>query len=86
MQAKILQTLIINGDTLLVFTKDPETDISEFEAQYNWDNPEYNLWYDIPVLYNFDLLGNKYKCIMLWYDKCDDSCEAVKYKFDRLIK
>jgi len=70
---EILQK-IVKGTTVFIFTKEPEKDIIELKKQYeNRDNikPDLELGYDVPELTEYEFLGNKYKCIMIWFDNED---------------
>lgn len=69
-----IKQIITAGTTVFVFTENPEQDILELVKMYeNRDEikPEFPLGYEIPILTEYSFLGNKYKCISLWFDNED---------------
>lgn len=73
MKYKIKQ-VIIDNTTVYLFTEDPEKDILSLKEDYdNQDNnePDFPLGYETPELTEYSFLGNKYKCILLWFDNED---------------
>lgn len=67
---KILQTLIID-DSTLIFTENPEQDIIEIQEKYKDENRDYYMGYELPILFDWEFLGNKYKAISFWHDNED---------------
>lgn len=67
---KIKQTLVID-DTTYLFTETPEIDIVRIQELYNNEDRENYMGYEMPVLTNFEFLGNKYPCISFWHDNED---------------
>jgi hypothetical protein len=73
---QILDILIEDNDTALIFTENPDIDLLAFKKAYN--DEEYNLNipnYKItkigeqePKLYDYTFLKQQFKCILLWYD------------------
>jgi len=73
MKYKIKQ-VIIHKTTVYLFTENPQEDIKEFVSAYeNRDDgqSEIELGYEIPILSEYTFLGNKHKCILLWFDNED---------------
>ena len=67
---KILQQLTID-DTTYVFTENPTEDIKAVQALYLDENRNEYMGYETPLLDEFTLLGNHYKCISFWHDNED---------------
>jgi len=71
---KIIQ-IIINKTTIYIFTENPEEDIKKFQEEYTNDDSNselgFPLGYELPELTEYAFLGNKYKCISLWFDNED---------------
>lgn len=71
---KILQ-IIIQDHTALLFTENPEEDIKELKEAYTNDDENssfgFPLGYETPELTEYTFLGNKYRCISLWFDNED---------------
>ena len=74
MKMKIKQ-IIINGTTVYIFTDKPEEDILVFKEAFTNDDADsclgFPLGYETPELTEYTFLGNKYKCISLWFDNED---------------
>lgn len=73
MKDKIKQ-IIINGDSVLVFTDEPEKDVLILREEYEKRDdiePSFPLGYEIPCLTEYTFLGEKHKCISLWFDNED---------------
>ena len=68
-----IKQIIIEKSTIYVFTDNPEKDILEVKEAYNDDNigEPFPLGYEEPELIEYEFLGNKYKCIGLWFDNED---------------
>lgn len=69
-----IKQAIVDGTTVYLFTEDPEGDVLELKRQYeNMDNvsPDFPLGYDVPKLFDYTFLGEKHKCITLWFDNED---------------
>lgn len=58
-------------DSTLIFTEDPEQDIQTVQELYRDENREAYMGYEIPVLVDFEFLGEKYKAISFWHDNED---------------
>jgi len=73
MNNKIKQVIISNkNNTVFLFTKNPAEDIKKINELYVDEN--YNgvcLGFEKPELFDFKFLGEKYKCISLWFDNED---------------
>ena len=73
MREKIKQ-VIIARTTVYIFTDEPEKDIETLRLEYNKRDevePSFPLGYEVPVLTEYTFLGDKYKCISLWFDNED---------------
>jgi len=69
-----IKQVIIKGTTVFIFTEEPEKDILVLKDEYEKRDdvePSFPLGYDVPELTDFTFLGNKYKCISLWFDNED---------------
>jgi hypothetical protein len=66
----IIQQLEI-CDKTYIFTENPEIDIVEIQRQYEDENRDYYMGYEIPIIEDFEFLGNKYKAITFWHDNED---------------
>ena len=68
-----IKQFIVNGDTVYVFTESPETDIIKLQEVYENETEEapFPLGYEKPMLAEYEFLGNKHKCISLWFDNED---------------
>lgn len=69
----IIKHVIIKKDTVFLFTENPDEDIKTLQGIYEQSFEEdiklpYSLGFELPVLYEYTFLGNKYKCIALWFD------------------
>lgn len=67
---EIKQRLVID-DTTLVFTENPEQDIVEIQKLYLDENRTGYMGYELPILVDFEFLGNNYKAISFWHDNED---------------
>lgn len=67
---KILQQ-ILDGDTTYVFTENPEKDIVKIQEMYREDSRTAYMGYELPILVDYEFLGNKYKAISFWHDNED---------------
>ena len=67
---KIKQTIVDGKDTL-IFTENPETDIKEIQKMYQDENRTGYMGYELPVLVDYEFLGQKYKAISFWHDNED---------------
>lgn len=67
---KIIQRLEI-GDTTYVFTENPEEDVKAIQELYENEDRDCYLGYELPVVTDFEFLGNKYKAISFWHDNED---------------
>lgn len=70
-----IKQIIVNDDTVLIFTENPEQDIVKLVEAYTNDDAisdfGFQLGYEKPELYEFNFLGNNYPCISLWFDNED---------------
>lgn len=67
---KILQRITID-DTTYIFTEKPEQDIRKVQELYKDENREGYMGYELPLLVDYEFLGNKYKAISFWHDNED---------------
>jgi hypothetical protein len=70
---KIKQIIVDNG-LALIFTENAELDILELKKAYedrDEKNYKFPLGYEEPELTDYEFLGEKYKCISLWFDNED---------------
>ena len=67
---KIIQTIVI-GDTTYIFTENPEQDIKDIQKLYQDENRTGYMGYELPILTDYEFLGNKYKAISFWHDNED---------------
>ena len=67
---KIIQQIVI-GDTTYIFTDNPEVDIVEIQKMYKDENRTGYMGYELPILTDYEFLGNKYKAISFWHDNED---------------
>jgi len=70
----VIKQVITQDDVVFLFTDNPEKDIITLVEQYNnRDGIESSipLGYKTPELTDYTFLGNKYKCILLWFDNED---------------
>jgi hypothetical protein len=69
-----IKQVLVDGTTVYVFTENPEVDIISLKKEYEErDNiePSIPLGYETPELADYTFLGNKHKCISLWFDNED---------------
>lgn len=70
-----IKHIIIKKTTVFLFTENPEEDIKQFQEAFNNDDSDselgFPLGYESPELTDYSFLGNKYKCISLWFDNED---------------
>jgi len=73
-----IKQIIVNERMVYIFTDNPEKDILEFQEAYKceescgtFDDFPCCLGYTEPELMEYTFLGNKYKCIGLWFDNED---------------
>ena len=80
----IIKQIITNGTTVYIFTENPEEDIIKFREKYSNDdsisNLGFPLGYEEPELTEYTFLGNKYKCIGLWFDNEDIPDVLLNFK------
>lgn len=65
---------IIEDSTVYLFTDEPEKDIETLKNAYekrDEEDFEFPLGYETPELTEYTFLGEKYKCISLWFDNED---------------
>jgi hypothetical protein len=70
----VIKQVITQDDVVFLFTDNPEKDIITLVEQYNnRDCVESSipLGYETPELTDYTFWGNKYKCILLWFDNED---------------
>lgn len=72
MREKIKQ-VIIDDETVYLFTDNPKEDIKEFITAYKNEDeePEIELGYELPELSKYKFLGTEHECISLWFDNED---------------
>lgn len=69
-----IKKVIIDDSTVYLFTSEPEKDIVILQEAYeNREEKdfEFPLGYETPELTEYDFLGQKHKCISLWFDNED---------------
>jgi len=67
-----IKQIIVKKTIVYIFTENPEQDIVKIQKAYQEEEKfDFPLGYEMPILTSYSFLGNKYRCISLWFDNED---------------